>query len=77
MLEANAYGLPVIASDCSAASDNAQFIYHSLDELAALIKRVSTEDIKQLSLDVFHNFDESVTINHVDNLLKVYSHPLV
>ena len=76
-LEVNAYGLPVIASDCCAASDNAAFTYHTTDELEALIKQVSAADIRQLSLDTFKNFDESSTINYADNLLKVYSTPLL
>ena len=76
-LEVNAYGIPVIASDCSAASDNASFIYHSQKELEDLIIQVNTQDIKQLSIDTFNNFDESSTINYADNLLKVYNTPLM
>ena len=75
--EVNAYGIPVIASDCSAASDNASFVYHSQKELEDLIVKVNTEDIKQLSIDTFNNFDESSTINYADNLLKVYNTPLM
>lgn len=72
-LEVEAYGIPVIASDCSAASDNASFVYHSQKELEDLIMKVNSEDIKQLSTDTFNNFDESSTINYADNLLKVYN----
>ena len=73
----NAYGIPVIASDCSAASDNASFVYHSQKELEDFIIQVNTQDIKQLSIDTFNNFDESSTINYADNLLKVYNTPLM
>ncbi len=76
-LEVEAYGVPVIASDCSAASDNAAFVYHSQNELEDLIKQVNTQDIKQLSIDTFNNFDESSTVNYADNLLKVYNTPLM
>lgn len=76
-LEFEAYGIPVIASDCSAASDNASFVYHSQKELEDLIIQVNTQDIKQLSIDTFNNFDESSTINYADNLLKVYNTPLL
>ena len=69
----NAYGIPVIASDYSAASDNASFVYHSQKELEDLIVKVNTEDIKQLSVDTYNNFDESVTSNYADNLMKIYS----
>lgn len=75
-LEVEAYGIPVIASDCSAASDNASFVYHSQKELEDLIIQVNTQDIKQLSIETFKNFDESSTINYADNLLEVYNTPL-
>ena len=76
-LEVEAYGIPVIASDCSAASVNASFVYHSQKELEDLIMKVNSEDIKQLSIDTFNNFNESSTINYADNLLKVYTTPLL
>ena len=75
-IEVQAYGIPVIASDCSAASDNSTFIYHTLNELENLIKRVNSQDIKQISIDIYKNFDESTTHNYVNNLLKVYESPI-
>ena len=75
-LEVQAYGIPVIASDCTAASDNSTFTYHTLNELENLIKRVDSQDIKQISIDIYKNFDESSTHNYVNNLLKVYESPI-
>ncbi len=75
--EVNAYGIPVIASDCNAASDNAAFVYHSQEELEALIRQVNSQDIRQLSEETYNNFDETSTRNYVDNLLNVYEAPLV
>ncbi len=76
-LEVEAYGVPVIASDCSAASDNASFVYHSQEELEDLIKQVISQDIKQLSIDVFNNFDEKITTSYADNIVKIYSSVIV
>ena len=75
--EANAYGIPVIASDCNAASDRAAFVYHSQAELEDIIRRVSTQDIRQLSEETYRNFDESTTTNYTDHLMKIYDTPLV
>lgn len=74
--EVNAYGIPVISSDCTAATDNAAFVYHSIDELRNLIKKVNTQDITELSESIYNNFDEGVTTDYVDKLLEVYSTPL-
>ena len=76
-LEVNAYGIPVIASGCSAASDNASFVYDTVEELKNFIKYVSSHDISQLSKDVYNNFDETPTLNYAENLLKVYNTPLI
>ena len=75
--EVNAYGIPVIASDCNAATDNATFIYHSQAELEETLRRVNTEDIKALSEKIYNGFDESITTNYADNLIKVYESPLL
>ena len=75
-LEANAYGIPVIAPSWSAASDNASFVYHSQTELEDMMRRVNSLDIKALSEKIYNNFDESITTNYADNLLKIYESPL-
>ena len=75
-VEAEAYGIPVIASDCSAASDDASFVYHSQNELEDLIRQVSRQDIKELSIRTYENFDESFTAGYADKLLEIYSSPL-
>ena len=72
-IEAKAYGIPVIASDCSAASDGADFVYHSQEELEALIMKVSHENIEPLSRTIYQNFDEGMTEHYADNLLEIYS----
>ena len=72
-LEARAYGIPVIASDCSAASDEAEFVYHSQEELESLIRQVMTQDIEPLSRRIYENFDEGMTENYADKLLEIYS----
>ena len=75
-LEVSAYGIPVIAPSWSAASDNASFVYHSPQELEDILRKVNTMDIKQLSQEIYSNFDESVTTNYADNLMKIYESPL-
>ena len=75
-LEAKAYGIPVIASDCSAASDDAEFVYHSQEELETLIRQIMTQDIKPLSVQVYENFDEGMTADYADKLLEIYSSKL-
>ena len=75
--EVNAYGIPVIASDCNAATDNASFVYHSSEELEDIMRLVNTLDIKALSEEIYNSFDESVTTNYADNLMKIYESPLV
>ena len=72
-LEAKTYGIPVIASDCSAASDDADFVYHSQEELESLIRKVMTQDIKSLSVQAYQNFDESINTGYADKLLEIYS----
>ena len=74
--EVNAYGIPVIASDCNAATDNASFVYHSSEELEDIMRLVNTLDIKALSEEIYNSFDESVTTNYADNLMKIYESPL-
>ena len=71
--EVNAYGIPYISYDTTAATENASFVYHNDEELEGLIKHVSSSDIKQLSVDIYNNFDEGETTDYADNLLKVYS----
>lgn len=75
-LEVQAYGIPVIASDCTAASDKSTFLYHTLNELENLIRRVNSQDIKQISIEIYKNFDESSTHDYINNLLKVYDSPI-
>lgn len=75
-LEVSAYGIPVIAPSWSAASDNASFVYHLPQELEDILRKVNTMDIKQLSQEIYSNFDESVTTNYADNLMKIYESPL-
>ena len=75
-LEVSAYGIPVIAPSWSAASDNASFVYHSQPELEDIMRKVNTMDIKQLSEGVYSSFDETVTTNYADNLMKIYESPL-
>lgn len=71
--EANAYGIPVIASDCTAASDNAAFVYHSQNELEEIMRRVNVQDIKQLSIDTYNNFHGVSFEEYASRLLEVYS----
>ena len=75
-IEAGAYGIPVIASDCSAASESAEFVYHSQEELEALIRQVQREDIGALSRKVYESFDDGITENYADKLLEIYSSKL-
>ncbi len=72
-VEARAYGIPVIASDCSAASDGAEFVYHSQQELESLIRQVMTQDIEPLSRKIYENFDESITTGYADKLIEIYN----
>lgn len=72
-LEARAYGIPVIASDCSAASDDAEYVYHSQEELESLIRQAMTQDIKPLSVQAYENFDESMTTGYADKLIEIYN----
>ncbi len=74
--EAEAYGIPVIASDLSAASEDAEFVYHSQEELESLIRQVMTQDIKPLSVHSYENFDDSITTGYADKLLEIYNAPL-
>ena len=75
-LEAKAYGIPVIASDCSAASDDADFVYHSQEELEMLIRQVMTQDIRQLSVRTYETFDESINTGYADRLIDIYNSDL-
>ena len=72
-IEARAFGIPVIASDCSAASDDAEYVYHSQEELESLIKQVMTQDIKPLSVQAYQNFDESISTGYADKLIEIYN----
>ena len=75
-LEAKAYGIPVIASDCSAASDNAEFVYHSQEELESLIRQVMNQDMESLSRRIYENFDESINTGYADRLIDIYNSDL-
>ncbi len=71
--EAEAYGIPVIASDLSAASEDASFVYHSQAELEALIMQAASQDIKALSVKTYESFDDTSTAVYADKLLKAYN----
>jgi len=51
-------------------------VYHLPQELEDILRKVNTMDIKQLSQEIYSNFDESVTTNYADNLMKIYESPL-
>lgn len=71
--EAEAYGIPVIASDLSAASEDAAFVYHSQEELETLIRQAAFQDIEALSVKTYENFNDMGTAAYVDELLKIYN----
>lgn len=71
--EAEAYGIPVIASDLSAASEDAAFVYHSQAELEALIRQAASQDISALSAKTYENFDDTSADTYADELLKTYN----
>ena len=48
-------------------------MYHSQEELEALIMKVSHENIEPLSRTIYQNFDEGMTEHYADNLLEIYS----
>ncbi|MBQ7214453.1 MAG: hypothetical protein IJS39_00530 [Synergistaceae bacterium] len=48
-------------------------MYHSQEELEALIMKVSHENIEPLSLRIYENFDEGMTADYADKLLEIYS----
>ena len=75
--EAEAYGIPVIASDLSAASEDASFVYHSQAELEDLIRQVNSQDIKELSVKTYEDFDGVSTEQYTDKLLKAYNTALI
>ncbi|MBQ7562287.1 MAG: hypothetical protein IJS99_10750 [Synergistaceae bacterium] len=47
-----------------------------MNELENLIRRVNSQDIKQISIEIYKNFDESSTHDYINNLLKVYDSPI-
>ena len=76
-LEANAYGIPVISFSQCAASENASFTCDSQEGLEDIMRKVSSEDIKALSEKIYDSFDESITEQYPDNLIRIYESQLV